>query len=64
MELLGSCVSGAATIPELEEMLTDIGFGDIQIKTAAESRDFIQEWAPGSEMEDYVVSASIEATKS
>ncbi|MCH7584027.1 MAG: arsenite methyltransferase [Acidobacteria bacterium] len=64
MELLGSCVSGAATIPELEEMLTDIGFGDIQIKTAAESRDFIQEWAPGSKMEDYVVSASIEATKS
>ncbi len=63
MELLGSCVSGAATIPELEEMLTDIGFGDIQIKTAAESRDFIQEWAPGSKMEDYVVSASIEATK-
>lgn len=64
MELLGSCVSGAATIPELEEMLTDIGFGDIQIKTAAESRDFIQEWAPGSKMEDYVVSASIEAIKS
>jgi len=64
MDLLGSCVSGAATIPELDAMLTDIGFDDIQITTAAESRDFIQEWAPGSNMEDYVVSASIEATKS
>ncbi|MEE8498578.1 MAG: arsenite methyltransferase [Acidimicrobiia bacterium] len=64
MDLLGSCVSGAATIPELEAMLTDIGFSDIRITTAAESRDFIQEWAPGSKMEDYVVSASIEATKS
>ncbi len=63
MDLLGSCVSGAATIPELESMLTDIGFSDIRITTAAESRDFIQEWAPGSKMEDYVVSASIEATK-
>ena len=64
MDLLGSCVSGAATIPELKTMLTDIGFGDIRISTAAESRDFIEEWAPGSKMEDYVVSASIEATKS
>ncbi len=64
MALLGSCVSGAATVPELKEMLTNIGFTDIRITTAAESRDFIQEWAPGSKMEDYVVSASIEATKS
>jgi len=63
MDLLGSCVSGAATIPELEAMLTDIGFDDVRIATAAESRAFIQEWAPGSKMEDYVVSATIEATK-
>jgi SAM-dependent methyltransferase len=63
MALLGSCVSGAATIPELEKMLTDIGFSEIRISTAAESREFIQEWAPGSRVEDYVVSASIEATK-
>ncbi len=64
MALFGSCVSGAAMIPELQTMLTDIGFTDIRITSAAESRDFIQEWAPGSKMEDYVVSASIEATKS
>ncbi len=64
MALLGSCVSGAAMIPELQAMLTDIGFTDIRITSAADSRDFIQEWAPGSNMEDYVVSASIEATKS
>jgi len=63
MALLGSCVSGAAMIPELEEMLGEIGFGDVDIKTAAESREFIREWAPGSNMEDFVVSATIEATK-
>jgi len=63
MELLGSCVSGAAMIPELEEMLSEIGFDGIEIKTAGESREFIQEWAPGSNMEDFVVSATIEATK-
>ena len=63
MALLGSCVSGAATVPELESLLSEIGFGDVEIKTAGESRDFIQEWAPGSRMEDYVVSATIEAKK-
>jgi len=63
MEMLGSCVSGAATIPELEKLFAEIGFGDVEIETAGESREFIQEWAPGSRMEDYVVSASIEAKK-
>jgi len=63
MELLGSCVSGAAMIPELEDMLSEIGFDGIEIETAGESREFIREWAPGSNMEDFVVSATIEATK-
>lgn len=63
IELLGSCVSGAATVPEIELLLTEAGFEDVDIKMAAESREFIQEWAPGSRVEDYVVSATIEATK-
>lgn len=63
MAMLGSCVSGAATIPELEKLFAEIGFGDVEIATSAESREFIQEWAPGSRMEDFVVSASIEAKK-
>ncbi len=63
MELYGSCVSGAATIPELAGMFADIGFKDVAIDTADDSRDFIHDWAPGSRVEDYVVSATIEATK-
>lgn len=63
IELLGSCVAGAATIPELEALLIDIGFDGVEINTAAESRDFIQEWAPGSGVEEHVVSATIEAKK-
>ncbi len=63
IELYGSCTSGAATVPELEKMLSEIGFADISIEVAAESRDFIEEWAPGSRIEDYVASAAIEARK-
>lgn len=63
IQLYGSCTSGAATVPELETMLTEIGFEDISIDVAVESRDFIEEWAPGSRIEDFVASASIEARK-
>ena len=37
--------------------------GDIRIQPKDESREFIKDWAPGSGVEDYVVSAVIEATK-
>lgn len=63
MELLGSCVAGAATIPELTVLLDAIGFDEVRIDTASESRGFIREWAPGSRIEDYVVSATIQAKK-
>ncbi len=63
IELLGSCVSGAATVSELEAMLIDVGFDDVGIQTAVESREFIRDWAPGSNVEDHVVSAIIEARK-
>jgi arsenite methyltransferase len=63
MELLGSCVSGAATIPELEAMLADVGFEHVRIETSTDSRSYIRQWAPGSRVEDFVVSATIEAIR-
>ena len=44
-------------------MLHRAGFVNIQIKPKAESRAFIRDWMPGSKIEDYVVSATIEAVK-
>lgn len=44
-------------------MLKDAGFEAISIKPKDESREFIQNWAPDSKIEDYVVSATIEAIK-
>ncbi|PLX49227.1 MAG: arsenite S-adenosylmethyltransferase [Desulfobulbaceae bacterium] len=57
------CISGASYIPELEAMLKRVGFTNIQIRPKDESRAFIRDWAPGSKIEDYVVSATIEAIK-
>ena len=63
LALRAGCVGGAATIGELEEMLQAAGFQQIRIQPKDQSREFIREWAPGRRVEDYVVSATIEAVK-
>jgi uncharacterized lipoprotein len=57
------CITGASPIPELESMLRKAGFGIIRIKSKEKSKDFIRDWAPRNRIEDYVVSATIEAVK-
>ncbi len=63
MALHSACVAGASVIGELEAMMRAAGFADIVISPKDESREFIKDWAPGRGLEDYVVSAYIEAVK-
>ena len=63
VELHLGCVAGAATIDDLEAMLADAGFVDISIEPNERSRDLIREYVPGSGLENYVVSATIEARR-
>ena len=57
------CMAGASQIGELEEMLRKAGFEKIKIAPKDTSRSFIREWLPGKQIEDYLVSATIEAVK-
>jgi arsenite methyltransferase len=57
------CVAGAALIDELQTMLEKASFSGISITPKDESREFISDWVPNSGVEDYVVSAHIEAVK-
>ena len=57
------CMAGASQISELEEMLREAGFDEIKIAPKDRSRSFIREWLPGKGIEDYIVSATIEAVK-
>jgi len=57
------CIAGASLVQELDSMLHRAGFENIQIKPKAESKAFIRDWMPGSKIEDYVVSATIEGAK-
>lgn len=63
LSLYTGCVSGAAPINEIREMLEQVGFTKVAINAKDESRDFIREWVPGTKIEDYVLSATIEAVK-
>ncbi len=63
MAMFTACIAGASAIPELESMLRKAGFGNIRITPKEDSKDFIRDWAPGSRIEDYVMSATIEAEK-
>ena len=63
LALRAGCVAGASLLDDLEGMLTDAGFVDIRIQPKDESRTFIREWVPGTNIADYLISATIEALK-
>jgi len=61
--LHAGCMAGASLIGDIEAMMQAAGFEKICIVSKDESREFIRDWAPGRGVEDYVVSAYIEAVK-
>ena len=63
LALRSCCVSGAALLSDLEQMLRQAGFTHIHIQPKDESKTFIREWVPGTKIEECLVSATIEAVK-
>ena len=61
--MVAGCVGGAETIANLKAILREAGFEQIAITPKATSAQIVNEWAPGAKLEDYVVSAYIEAVK-
>ena len=61
--LYAGCMAGALQLDELETLLLEAGFVDIQMTPKDESREFIKDWAPGLGVEEYVISAYIQAVK-
>ena len=57
------CIAGAATVADLERMLAEAGFVDVQIREKEDSWEFIKDWRPDSGLEEYVRSAVVEARK-
>ncbi|EGV52386.1 hypothetical protein [Candidatus Endoriftia persephone] len=54
---------GASLIIDQLRFMAAAGLVEIGIEPKDSSRAFIKDWAPGRSVEEYVVSASIEAIK-
>ena len=63
LELYSSCISGASCINDLEQYMSNAGFSDIEITPKENSREFIKEWSQEFNVQDYIVSANIQAKK-
>jgi len=61
--LVAGCMGNASLIEDLEAMMRAAGFEHIRIQPKDESKEFIKDWAPGYNVTDYVVSATIEAIR-
>ena len=63
LALYSGCMAGASLMSELTTTITTAGFVDVAIAPKDESRSFIERWAPGRDLAEYVVSATIAAVK-
>ena len=63
LALYSGCMAGASLISELAAVMADAGFAHVEIAPKDESRSFIERWAPGRDLTEYVVSATIAAVK-
>ncbi len=63
LALYSGCMAGASLIGELQNILENCGYEQIKIAPKDDSKEFIKDWAPGRGVEEYVLSATIEAVK-
>jgi arsenite methyltransferase len=57
------CIAGATPVADLEQMIAAAGFQQVRVDVQAQSREFVEDWSPGSGAEQVVASALIEAVK-
>jgi arsenite methyltransferase len=63
VSLICGCMSGASSIEVIQTLLSNAGFSEIRIESKSKSREFIKDWRPETGIENYIISANIEAVK-
>jgi len=58
-----SCIGGAALVTDVQRMLREAGFSDVQVEVKAGSADLVDEWFPGAGYGELVRSALISGVK-
>ena len=57
------CIAGAITKAELEKILIELNYTDIEIKTKANSDEIVDSWSDEYNLSDYIFSSYITASK-
>ncbi len=60
---IAGCVGGAVTVEELYPIIERAGFTNISIRPKDNSDEIVSGWQPGSNIEDFIFSAYISASK-
>lgn len=63
LSLIAGCISGASYVEDIKTMMHNAGFRDIRLTPKDNSREIIKTWVPDKNIEDFVASYIIEATK-
>jgi len=63
LALIAGCIGGAEHIDNLRTMLRNVGFTDIKLTPKDNSREIVKAWSPDGNIEDFIASYIIEATK-
>lgn len=63
MALISSCIGGAEYVENIHSMLQQTGFHDIVLQPKDNSGEIVKSWSLGDNIEDYVASYDIQATK-
>lgn len=62
LAMYAGCIAGAASITELESMLTSAGFVEVSV-TPKDSRELLRTWGTDTTLEDVLFSAHIQAVR-
>lgn len=63
LEAIAGCQAGASLVDELVAQLGEAGFVDVAITEREDGREIVRQWAPERKLENYIVSATIEARR-
>ena len=63
LSMMTGCIAGAEYVEDIKSMLQNAGFNDIKLAPKDNSREILNSWAPEKNIEDFVASYVIEATK-
>lgn len=63
IDALSACVAGAEPPEAIGNYLKDAGFVDVNVEPESDSKEFIQDWDARTDPSEFIVSASITATK-